>query len=332
MNYRPLGRTGLKVTPLCLGTMNFGPRTSEADSIAIIDRALNAGINFIDTANFYGQPLNEGQGQGTTEIIVGKALKGKRDRVILATKFFATMDRDDPNARGGSRYNVIKACEASLRRLQTDYIDLYQMHRPDAEVPVDETLRALDDLIRDGKVRYIGTSSFAGWQLAESLWESERYGLNRFVSEQPRYSLMDRRIESEIIPAAQKYGLAILSYSPIGGGILAGKYRRNEPFPADSRAVDDAWGQWATSFLSDQVYDLVDVVRGLAEDHGCTVSQIALAWVLRQPGVTSAIIGPRTLAHLEDNLGALNVQFDEEALNRLDKASLPGGALFSPRS
>ena len=332
MNYRSLGRTGLKVTPLCLGTMNFGPRTNEADSIAIIARTLESGIHFIDTANFYGQPLTEGRGQGTTEMIVGKALKGKRDRVILATKFFATMDRDDPNARGGSRYNVIKACEASLRRLETDYLDLYQMHRPDENVPIDETLRALDDLVRDGKVRYIGTSSFAGWQLIESLWESERYSLNRFVSEQPRYSLLDRRIESEVVPAARKYGIGILPYSPLGGGILAGKYHRDHPFPEDSRAVDDAWGQWATSFLSDQVYDLVDVLRGLAEDHHCTVSQLALAWVLHQPGVTSAIIGPRTLQQLEDNLGALNVQLDEEALTRLDKASLPGGALFSPRS
>ena len=332
MNYRSLGRTGLKVTPLCLGTMNFGPRTSEADSIAIIDRAIDAGINFVDTANFYGQPLNGGRGQGTTEIIVGKALKEKRDRVILATKFFATMDQDDPNARGGSRYNVIKACEASLRRLQTETIDLYQMHRPDSAVPIDETLRALDDLIRDGKVRYTGTSSFAGWQLVESLWESERYGLNRFVSEQPRYSLLDRRVESEVLPSAQKYGIAILPYSPLGGGILVGKYHRNEPFPEDSRAVDDAWGQWATSFLSDQVYDLLDVLHGLAEVHKCTVGQLALAWVLQQPGVTSAIIGPRTTQQLEDNLGALNVQLDEEALKRLDKASLPGGALFSPRS
>lgn len=332
MNYRSLGRTGLKVTPLCLGTMNFGPRTSEPDAIAIIDRALASGLNFIDTANMYGQPLNEGRGQGTTEIIVGKALKGKRDRVILATKFFAMMNRDDPNARGGSRYNVIKACEDSLRRLQTETIDLYQMHRPDPDVPIDETLRALDDLIRDGKVRYIGTSSFAGWQLVESLWESERYGLNRFVSEQPRYSLLDRRIESEVIPSAQKYGIAILPYSPLGGGILAGKYHRNKPFPEDSRAVDDAWGQWATSFLSDQVYDLLDVLRDLAEVHKCTVSQLALAWVLQQSGVTSAIIGPRTPRQFEDNLGALKIQLDEEALKRLDKASLPGGALFSSRS
>ncbi len=330
MEYRTLGRTGVKVTPLCLGTMNFGPRTSEADSIEIIHRTLDAGLNFIDTANLYGQPLNDGRGQGTTEKIVGKALKDKRDRVVLATKFFATMDRDDPNSRGGSRRNVIQACEASLRRLQTDHIDLYQIHRPDTSVPVDETLRALDDLVRAGKVRYIGTSTFAGWQLMESLWESERLRLNRFVSEQPRYSLIDRRIENEVVPVAQKYGIAILPYSPLGGGILTGKYRRDQPHPEGTRAVDDAWGTWATSFLSDKVYALVDVVLELAGELDCTPSQLALAWVMQQPGITSAIIGPRTLAHFEDNLGALNVTLPEEAVQRLNAASLPGGALFDP--
>jgi aryl-alcohol dehydrogenase-like predicted oxidoreductase len=328
MEYRILGRTGVKVSPLCLGTMNFGPRTSEADAIELIHRTLDAGINFIDTANFYGQPLNEGRGQGTTEKIVGTALQNKRDRVILATKFFAFMDRDDPNARGGSRRHIIQACEASLRRLQTDYIDLYQMHRPDPEVPIDETLRALDDLVRAGKVRYIGTSSFAGWQLMESLWTSDRLRLNRFVSEQPRYSLIDRRIENEVVPVAQKYGIAVLPYSPLGGGVLTGKYRRDTPFPEDSRATDNAWGTWATSFLSDKVYDLVDVILELAGELGCTASQISLAWVMQQPGITSAIIGPRTATHLEDNLGALNVILDDNAVQRLNEASIPGGALY----
>jgi aryl-alcohol dehydrogenase-like predicted oxidoreductase len=330
MEYRILGRAGVNVTTLCLGTMNFGPRTSEADSIELIRRALDAGINFIDTANFYGQPLDEGRGQGTTERIVGKALQGKRDRIVLATKFFATMNQDDPNCRGGSRRHVIQACEASLRRLQTNHIDLYQMHRPDPAIPIDETLRALDDLVRAGKVRYIGTSTFAGWQLMESLWTSDRLYLNRFVSEQPRYSLIDRRIENEVVPVAQKYGIAILPYSPLGGGVLTGKYRRNTPFPQDSRAVDESWGTWATSFLSEKVFDLIDIMAELASDLGCTLSQLALAWVLQQPGVTSAIIGPRTLAHLEDNLGALNVILDEEAAKRLDEASIPGSALFNP--
>lgn len=330
MEYRTLGRTGVKVTTLCLGTMNFGPRTSEVDSIELVHRAIAAGINFVDTANVYGQPLNDGRGQGTTEKIVGKALKGKRDKVVLATKFFAVMDQDDPNARGGSRRNVIRACEASLRRLQTDHIDLYQIHRPDPVVPIDETLGALDDLIRAGKVRYIGTSAFAGWQLMESLWNSDRLRLNRFVSEQPRYSLIDRRIENEVVPVAQKYGIAILPYSPLGGGILTGKYRRDKPFPEGSRAVDGAWGAWATSFLSDKVYDLVDIMLETAGELDCTAGQLALAWLMQQPGVTSAIVGPRTVGHLEDNLGALNVTLDKEVLQRLNDATIPGSTLFNP--
>ncbi len=328
MEYRLLGRTGLRVTPLCLGTMNFGPRTNESDSTEIIHRAHDFGINFIDTANLYGQPLNDGRGQGSTEKIVGKALKGKRQSVILATKFYATMDRDDPNSSGGSRHNVIQACEASLRRLQTDYIDLYQMHRPDPRIPIDETLRALDDLVRAGKVRYIGTSSFSGWQLVEALWESDRWRLNRFVSEQPRYSLIDRRIEKEVVPVAQKYNIAVLPYSPLGGGILTGKYGRDKPFPDGSRALDDAWGEWATSFLSEKVYDVVDVTQELAAELNVTISQIALAWVLLQPGITSAIIGPRTLAHFEDNLGALDLVLEENVLQKLEKVSAPGAALF----
>ena len=179
-------------------------------------------------------------------------------------------------------------------------------------------------------MHYIGTSSFAGWQLLEALWTSDRLRLNRFVSEQPRYSLIDRRIENEVVPVAQKYGIAILPYSPLGGGILTGKYRRDTPFPEGSRALDQAWGTWATRF-SHKVHDLVDIILELAGKLGCTASQLALAWELQQPGVTSAIIGPRTLAHLEDNLGALNVTLDEEAVQRLNEASIPGGTLFNPR-
>ncbi len=331
MEYRSLGRTGVKVSPLCLGTMNFAYRTPEEKAIAIIDRALSAGINFIDTANLYGQPAKGGTGQGLTEELLGRALKGRRDKVVLATKFFASMDRSDPNARGGSRRHLIQACEASLRRLNTDYIDLYQMHRPDPEIPIDETLRALDDLVRAGKVRYIGTSTFAAWQIVTALWQSDRLHLNRFVSEQPRYNLIDRRIETEIIPMAQEYGIAILAYSPLAGGILSGKYTRKEPSPEDSRMVDDAWGNWAKSFLSDQVYDAVDMTREMAEGHGCTPSQLALAWVIRQPGVTSAIIGPRTLEQFEDNWGALEVSLSDEDCERIDEATLPGGALYRPR-
>lgn len=328
MDYRTLGRTGVKVSPICLGTMNFPYRTPEAEAVEIIDRAMDAGINFIDTADFYGQPLNSGTGQGTTEKLLGKALKGKRQQVILATKFFAPVDRTDPNARGGSRRHVIRACEDSLRRLNTDYIDLYQMHRPDPEVPIDETLRALEDLIRAGKVRYIGTSSFAGWQLVEALWTSDRLNLNRFVTEQPRYSLLDRRIEAEVIPAALKYQIGILPYSPLGGGILTGIYKPETEPPGDSRVKDEIWGEWAAGFLSDRVYRLTEELSTLADQKGCTPSQIALAWVLAQPGVVSPIIGPRTMAHLEDNLGALDLSLTLEEIGRLEKHSLPDKALF----
>lgn len=327
--YRKLGRTGVKVTPFCLGTMNFGPRTGEAEAVDIIHRFLDRGYNFIDTADYYGQPLNEGRGQGTTEQMVGKALKGRRDRVVLATKFYMPTNPDDPNARGGSRRHVIRACEDSLRRLQTDYIDLYQMHRPDPETPIDETLRTLDDLVRAGKVRYIGTSRFAGWQLVESLWESDRLRLNRFVSEQPRYSLIDRSIEKEVIPVALKYGLAVLSYSPLAGGILAGKYAPDQAAPADSRAADRNWGAWARSFMSGPVFALVDLLRRIAGELDCTPGQAALAWTAAQQGITSVIIGPRTRAHLEDNLGAADVILREDDLARLNEATVPGGVMFS---
>lgn len=327
--YRSLGRTGVKVTPFCLGTMNFGPRTSEPEAATLIHRFLDAGHNFIDTANFYGQPMKGGRGQGTTESIVGRALKGRREQVVLATKFYMPINPDDPNARGGSRRHVIQACEDSLRRLDTDHIDLYQMHRPDPDVPIDETLRALDDLVRAGKVRYIGTSRFTGWQLVESLWVADRLRLNRFVSEQPRYSLIDRTIERDLIPVAVKYGFAVLAYSPLAGGILAGNYRPGEDAPGDSRAADPHWGAWARSFMSEPVFALVDLLRRIASDAGCTPGQVALAWAAAQPGITSVIIGPRTRAHLEDNLGAAAVGLESETLAQLQEATLPGGVLFT---
>ena len=220
IEYRSLGRTGVQVSALCLGCMNFGGRTSEADSIEIINQAIDAGINFVDTANVYGyDSTNFPAGEGKSEEIVGKALKqnGQRQRIVLATKAHFAMS-DDPNAQGNSRRHIIEQCEASLRRLQTDTIDLYQLHHPSNDVPVDETLRALDDLIRAGKVRYIGSSAFAAWQIVESLWVSKEYGLNRFVCEQPPYHLLDRRIERELVPMAQTYGIALIPFSPLAGG------------------------------------------------------------------------------------------------------------------
>lgn len=318
MEYRNLGRTGVKVSPLCLGCMLFGGRTEDADAIRIIDRALDAGINFIDTANVYNR--------GRSEEVVGKALKqnGKRDRVVLATKVHGRMADDDPNAWGNSRRHIIEQCEASLRRLQTDYIDLYQIHRPGSDVPIDETLRALDDLIRAGKVRYIGTSTFAAWQVVESLWVSKELGLNRFVTEQPPYHLLDRRIERELIPMARTYGLGIIPWSPLAGGFLTGKYNRDQKPPEGSRYDEHSARE---DMFSEQAFAVLDVVRELAAAKGCTPSQLALAWVVQQPGVASPIIGPRTMEQLEDNLGALQVTITDEDRASLDKVAPPGRAI-----
>lgn len=316
MEYRSLGRTGVKVSPLCLGAMNFGGKTDEAESLAIIERALDAGINFIDTANVYSR--------GVSEEYVGKALarSSRRDRVVLATKVHGVMDDEDPNMRGNSRRHILQQCEASLRRLQTDYIDLYQIHRPLSEVPIDETLRALDDLVRAGKVRYLGTSTFAAWQLMESLWVSRELGLHRFVCEQPPYHLLDRRIERELIPFAQTYGFALIPWSPLAGGMLTGKYTRSGERPEGARLSGQPWG--GRNYFTDAAFTVVETVQRLAAEKGATPSQVALAWCMNQPGITSPIIGPRTLEQLEDNLGALEVQITEEDRRRLDDVAKPG--------
>ncbi len=320
MEYRSLGRTGVQVSELCLGCMMFGGRTEDDDSADIIDRFLDAGGNFLDTANVYTR--------GRSEEATGKALKrnGKRNKVVLATKVHGAMADDDPNAQGNSRRHIIEQCEASLRRLQTDYIDLYQIHRPDSQIPIDETLRALDDLIRAGKVRYVGTSTYAAWQLVEALWVAKELGLNRFVCEQPPYHLLDRRIERELVPFAQTYGFGIIPWSPLAGGFLTGKYQRGGELPEDSR-----YGQQpqrgGRDTLVEAAFDVLDVVEKLAKKQGCSPSQIALAWVKNQPAITSPIIGPRTMEQLEDNLGAANVQLAEEEMDQLNEVSLPGRAV-----
>src|SRR5579859_5479382 len=300
--YRNLGRTGVPVSALCLGCMNFGSPTPEDEAITMINYALDHGINFLDTANV--------DNRGRSEEIVGKALKqnGKRSKIVLATKVHGRMDDDNVLAAGNSRRHIIAECDASLKRLQTDYIDLYQIHRPESQTPIDETLRALDDLIRAGKVRYIGTSTFPAWQVLESLWVSQELGLNRFVSEQPPYHLLDRSIERELVPLAQTYGLAILPWSPLARGFLSGKYKQGEDIPGDSRAARDmqvqgAFAERTKKHFSDLAFALLGEVEALAQEKSATPSQIALAWVMNQPAITSPIIGPRTLDHLKDNLG-----------------------------
>jgi aryl-alcohol dehydrogenase-like predicted oxidoreductase len=321
MEYRSLGRTGVKVSPLCLGCMMFGGRTEPEASYAIIDRAIDAGINFFDTANVYSR--------GRSEEVVGEALKrnGKRHQIVLATKVHGRMDDTDPNAAGNSRRHIIAQCEASLRRLQTDTIDLYQIHRPQPEIPIDETLRALDDLIRAGKVRYIGTSTYAAWQLVEALWIAKELGLNRFVSEQPPYNLLDRRIERGLLPMARTYGFAVIPWSPLGGGLLTGKYRRGEPAPDDARFANVDDRPWLARRKTEAVYDVVEAIEPMAQEKEASLSQFALAWCMGQPGITSPIIGPRTMEQLEDNLGTLGVTLSPEERAEIDARVPPGGAV-----
>ena len=316
MEFRTLGRTGVKVSPLCLGAMNFGGPTGEEESMQIINRALEGGINFIDTANVYNA--------GESEKIVGKTLKenGQRDQVVLATKVHGNTG-EGPNERGNSRYHILKACEDSLRRLQTDHIDLYQLHRPALDVPQDETLRAMDDLVRAGKVRYIGCSTFPAWMVMEGLNVSEKYNLARFVSEQPPYNLLDRRIENELVPLAQKYNLAILPWSPLAGGILAGRY--DEGIPEGSRGARS--GAMFRERITDQGVEVARKVGQMAKERGLTTAQYALLWAMEQPGITAPIIGPRTMGHIESFLPIMDQQLSAEEQDKFDELVHPGNAV-----
>lgn len=317
MEYRNLGRTGVKVSKLCLGTMMFGRSTSQNDSIEIIEHALAEGINFVDTANVYAV--------GDSEVYTGKALakSGRRDQIVLATKACLPMDKNDPNAAGLSRRHVVQACEDSLRRLGTDWIDLYQMHRPQSFVPIDETLRALDDLIRAGKIRYIGTSMFPGWKLVESVWAAKELGLNRFVTDQSTYHLLDRTIEREVIPAAQSLGIGVLSWGPLCGGLLTGKYTR------DDVSAAGRWQGGKDNFGREPVpaaWNVIDALVRHAADKSCSPAQLALAWNASQPGITTPIIGPRTMEQLIDNLGAAEIEITAEDEARIDAVVPPKSA------
>lgn len=319
MEYRRLGRSGVQVSPLCLGTMNFGGSTTEADSFEIMRKAVDGGINFFDTANVYYN--------GEGERIIGKFLKENnlRDQVVLATKVFHPMG-DGPNAGGATRYHIIKACEDSLQRLQTDHIDLYQLHRPPLTYSQDEALRAFDDLVRAGKVRYVGCSTHPAWMVMESLSISEKYGLNRYLSEQPPYNLLDRRIENELIPLCQKYDLAIIPYSPLAVGILAGRYTQTGNYPEGSRA--QLWDKsMSDSRITQRGIEVGNAVSKMAEERGLTASQLTLLWTKDQPGITAPIIGPRTLAHLEDALVVLDKTLDEADRPLFDALVHPGNAV-----
>lgn len=308
MEYRQFGRTGLRVSPICLGCMTFGREIDEAASRTIIQRALEAGINFFDTADVYGR--------GASEEIVGRALHEARGRVVLATKFYGPMGQG-PNDRGGSRYHVMDAAEASLRRLQTDHIDLYQMHHFDPETPLDETLRALDDLVRAGKVRYIGCSNFAAWQIAKAFWVSDRDRLARFVSVQPRYSLVFREPEIDLLPMCASEGLAVIPYSPLAGGFLTGKYKPGAPPPADTRLTTAPWYQ--DVYIKDKNFRVVEALEQYAQTRGVPKEQLAIAWVMSQPEVTAPIVGARTVQQLETALAACELKMTSDEHDAMAK-------------
>ncbi|MEV4937149.1 aldo/keto reductase [Streptomyces zaomyceticus] len=316
--YRDLGRTGVKVSPLCLGTMMFGARGNRdhEDSVRIIHRALDAGINFVDTADVYSA--------GESETIVGKALAGgRRDDVVLATKFHGSLG-EDPNERGNSRRWIIREVENSLRRLGTDRIDLYQVHRPEPDTDFDETLGALTDLVRQGKILSIGTSTFEPSAIVEGQWLAERRGRERVVTEQPPYSLLARGIEREVLPVTQRYGLGVLVWSPLAGGWLSGRYRKGAAQPGSSRADRQAERFDIGSPENAVKLDAAEALAQLAEEAGLTLIQLALAFVLEHPAVTSAIIGPRTFEQLESQLGADEVRLSRDVLDRIDKIVPPG--------
>ncbi|MFJ3394751.1 aldo/keto reductase [Leifsonia aquatica] len=320
MQYRTLGRTGVQVSPLCLGAMMFGPwgNDDRADAIRIIHRALDAGINFIDTADVYSG--------GVSEEIVGEALAGRRDDVFLATKFFMPMDADDPNQRGGSRRWIMREVESSLRRLNTDHIDLYQVHRPSADTDVEETLGALTDLVRQGKVRYLGSSSYSGSQIVEAQWASRSRNLERFVTEQPPYSILVRGIEEDVLPTLQRHGMGSLTYSPLSGGWLSGRWRKDAAAAPTSSARPSARFDMSSP-ANQRKLDIVEELALLAEQAGLTLIELAIAFVIRHPGVTSAIVGPRTMEQLESYLPAADVVLTADVLDRIDELVAPGVTL-----
>jgi len=325
MEYRNLGSSGLKVSNLCLGTMTFGEANEgsfmhkvgcdESTSFDIMNRAVESGINFFDTADVYGQ-------DGLTERVIGNWFErdGRRNDVILATKFRFGM-WPGSNGRGASRYRILRTVEDSLRRLKTDRIDLYQIHMQDIDTPEDETLRALDDLVRHGKVLYLGCSNYAAYRLVDSLWTSKVQNLERFVSAQMQYSLVVRDIEREHVPVCQKFGLGILPWSPLAGGFLSGKYLRSQKPPAGSRL--EQWKDRFGQFDTDKNWAIVDALQSIAEQQRTTASAVALAWLLRKPAVTSIIFGARSVAQLEDNLRAAELVLGDESMRILEEVSDP---------
>ena len=307
MQYRILGNTGVKVSVIGLGANNFGGRNDEPSSFRVLDQALDLGVNFIDTADVYNL--------GKSEQVIGNWIKGRRDRLVIATKFVMAMD-DYPNSRGASRYHIFNAVEDSLRRLNTDHIDLYQVHWPDPVTPIEQTLRALDDLVKQGKVRYFGSSNFSALQLSEALWTSRYFNLNSLVSEQCYYNLLKRGVEREVVPYAADKGLSIIPFFPLESGLLTGKYRRNEPIPEGTRMAS---GEFYQRSLTDENFEKVDKLSNFAQDRGHTVGELALAWLLANPAVCSVIAGASSPEQVVQNVEAANWDLSPDDLKGIDE-------------
>jgi aryl-alcohol dehydrogenase-like predicted oxidoreductase len=323
MQYRNLGQSGLKVSTLCLGAMTFGEADEksfmhqvscdEQTSHDIINASLDAGINFVDTADVYGQ-------DGLSERVLGSFFEkfGRRDELVLATKFRFRMS-EGPNGTGASRQRIMRCCEASLQRLKTDRIDLYQIHMQDVDAPEQETLRALDDLVRQGKVLYVGCSNYAAYRLVDSVWTSKTLGLERYVSLQAQYSLVTRELEREHVPLCERYGIGILPWSPLAGGFLSGKYQKGEPPPEGARL--DKWKERFGRFDTDRNWRILEAVRAVAAELGATPAQVSLAWLLQRPAVSSVIFGARSVAQVRDNLAAAEFVLSKTQVITLDTAS-----------
>jgi aryl-alcohol dehydrogenase-like predicted oxidoreductase len=309
MDYRRLGDSGLKVSEIGLGCNNFGMRIDQEATNAVIDAAIEHGVTFLDTADVYG-------GQGKSEEMMGHALKGKRHQVVLATKFASPMGKG-PDMRGGSRRYIMNAVEASLKRLQTDYIDLYQMHQPDADTPIEETLGALDDLVTQGKVRYLGNSNFTGWMIADADWTAKNEHMNRFVSAQNNYSLLERKVEFEVNPACARFGLGMLPFFPLASGLLTGKYKRGEAPPEGTRLA--AWGPRGAQALNDKNFDRLEKLSGWAEERGHDMLELAFAWLLGHPVVSSVIAGATKPEQVAANAATAGWRLTPEEVEEVTK-------------
>ena len=311
MEYRNLGSSGLRVSLVGIGCNNFGGRCDAEQTNEVVSAALDCGINFFDTADMYGS-------RGLSEEYLGKAITGKRDELIIATKFANPMGECEL-MRGASRRYIVQAVEESLRRLNTDYIDLYQQHVPDKNTPIEETLRALDDLVRSGKVRYLGNSNFSGWQIADADWTAEHHGLNSFITAQNLYSLIDRRLEKEVVPACQEFGLGILPFFPLASGLLNGKYKRGTEPPEGTRLA--AWGGRAKSAMSNENFDVVDKLTAFAQEHGHSLLELAMSWLANMRHISSVIAGATTEEQVQQNAAAISWHLTADEMHQVNELS-----------